>query len=130
MVAVRPGTEPTEIFRLERSAPYVPTPVVVGDALYAIGDNGVASCLDAKTGEIHWTRRIGGTIGSSPIVVGDKLLVIDMSGQVTVLRAGKTYEKLGSANLKGSVQSTPAFASGYLLLRSDDRLMALGPKAI
>ncbi|WP_145121922.1 PQQ-binding-like beta-propeller repeat protein [Rosistilla oblonga] len=130
LVAVRPGEEPTEAYRVERGAPYVPTSVVVGDMAFLCGDNGVATCIDVKSGEPHWTRRIGGTISSSPIVVGDKLLTIDMDGKATVLRAGKKFEKLGTADLHGNVQATPAYTQGYLLLRSENRLTAIGPKRL
>lgn len=130
LVAVRPGQEPAEVYRVERGAPYVPTSAVVDDMLFVCGDNGVASCIDAKTGETHWTRRIGGTISSSPIVVGDKVLMIDMDGKVTTLRASKKFEKLGSVELQESVQATAAYTQGYLLLRSENRLMAVGPKPL
>lgn len=130
LVAVKPGDQPVETFRLEKSAPYVPTPVVAGELLFAMGDNGVASCCDASTGEVYWTRRAGGTISSSPIVVGNKLLTIDMDGKATVLSATKDYKKLGEAELGGDVQATPAFIDGYLLLRAGNRLMALGPKGV
>lgn len=130
LVAVKPGSEPKEQYRLERSAPYVPTSVVVDDLIFSAGDNGVVTCLDAQSGDSHWSRRVSGGISSSPIVVGDKLLTISMDGEATILRASKDYEKLGSVDLGGPVQSTPAFSGGTLLLRVDDRLMALGRKAL
>ncbi|MEZ6086864.1 MAG: hypothetical protein R3C05_02285 [Pirellulaceae bacterium] len=62
LVAVRPGQKPEEVYRFERSAPYVPTPVVVDDMIFVCGDAGVVSCISATDGSTHWNRRVGGTI--------------------------------------------------------------------
>src|SRR5207249_11067869 len=53
----------TTLFR----SPYVPTPVVLGDRLFLISDDGVASCVEASTGRIVWKERVGGTYFSSPV---------------------------------------------------------------
>ena len=127
LVAVRPGSQPSEAFRKEDVAPYVPTPVVVGDLLFIVADNGVATCSNANTGDEYWKKRIGGDVGASPIVVGGKLLTINMSGEATVLRASKTFKKLGTIDLGGTVQASPAYSQGFLLLRSGNTLLALGP---
>ena len=98
--------------------------------MFTIDDKGIASCLDAATGAVIWSERIGGNFGASPVVVGDKLLVISLSGQATVLRAADRFEKLGEIDLGGPVGATPAFSDGKLLLRIDEEISCLGPKAI
>ena len=40
--------------------------LVVGDEVYFVSDNGVATCLDARTGKQHWTERLGGGFSASP----------------------------------------------------------------
>lgn len=118
-------TQAEEVYRLERNAPYVPTPAVVGKLLFMVDDRGFASCVDAETGEVHWSQRVGGNYGASPIVLGDKLLVISLKGKATVLRASTEYEQLGSIELGDAVQATPAVADGRLLLRIGNTLSAL-----
>ena len=136
LVAVRiptqPGQEPEQVYRIDRGAPYVPTPVLRGERLYMVDDKGLASCVDVRTGESLWMERVGGRqgYGASPIVVGDKMLVISLAGEATVLRASDEYEKLGEVDLGGPVGATPAFAEGCLLLRVDDELRCLGGKSI
>ena len=34
--------------------------ILVGDELYMVSDIGIASCLDARTGKVHWVTRIDG----------------------------------------------------------------------
>lgn len=128
LVAVRipkSGDDPEEVYRIERGAPYVPTPAVKGGNLYMVSDNGIASCVDARTGESRWMRRIGGNFGASPIIVGEKLLLIDLDGKATLLRASESYAKLGEVDLGGYVGATPAYADGRLVLRVDQELRCL-----
>ena len=97
LVAVRipePGQKPEEVYRIERGAPYVPTPAIKDDLMFLISDKGgIASCVNAKTGKTLWAKRLGGNFGASPIVVGDKLLLVSLTGLATVLKASDEYEK-------------------------------------
>ena len=129
-IPASPNEKPTEIYRIRRAAPYVPTPAVKDGRLFTIDDKGIASCLDAKTGKVIWSQRIGGNFGASPVVVGDKLLLISLSGQATVLRAADRFEKLGEIDLGGPVGATPAFSEGRLLIRVDREIRCLGPRSI
>ena len=61
-LAIRPGGQgditDTHVVRgYDRGAPYVPSPIVVGDYLYAVRNGGVATCLEAKTGKAAAGRR-------------------------------------------------------------------------
>lgn len=123
--AVNAG-EAEEVYRMTRSAPYVPTPALVGNRLFMVDDRGIASCVEACTGEVVWSKRIGGTFSASPVVIGDKLLLISLDGEATVLRASDTFELLGQFELGAPVQATPSWGEGCLLLRIDNRLCCLG----
>src|SRR5690606_32429165 len=41
--------------------------------LFGFRDNGIALCWDAKTGKLHWRERFGGSLGSSPVLVEDRI---------------------------------------------------------
>jgi len=128
LVAVRAvGGQPEEVYRLERAAPYVPTPAVAGDLMFVLADNGIVSCLEVNTGKPIWAKRLGGNFGASPVVLGDKLLVITLGGEATVLSASRDSQELGSFDLGGKVSATPAYSDGYLLLRVGNELRCLGP---
>jgi hypothetical protein len=77
-----------------------------------------------------WFKRIGGNFSASPIIVGDKMLLISLDGKATTIAAADEFEKLGEVDLGGPVGATPAFANGRLLIRVDDKLVCLGPKAL
>ncbi len=134
LVAVRlPKTsseKPTQVYRVDGgAAPYVPTSVLKDGRLFMIGDKGIAACVDAETGETIWSKRIGGNFGASPIVVGDKLLLISLDGEATLLRASDTFEEIGRVDLGGPVGATPAYAEGRLLLRVGDELRCLAQQS-
>lgn len=48
---------------LRRGAPLTPSPLLVGEELYLISDNGIATCVDARTGNEHWRVRLGKPLG-------------------------------------------------------------------
>ena len=116
---------PKLLYRLERAAPYVPTSAVDGDYLMMISDNGIASRVRITDGEVIWSQRLGGNFGSSPIVVGDKTLMIALDGTAMILNCGNAFQKLGEVSLGGSVAASPAYAHGKLLLRVGDELRCL-----
>ncbi len=71
-------------FRNDRGDGPRGTPTVDGERVYALGGSGDLSALNARTGQVVWTKNIlkefGGRnitwgISESPLVVGDKLLV-------------------------------------------------------
>ena len=130
LIAVRipdqPGAKPEEVYSIDRFAPYVPTPVLKSGRLYLVADSGIASSVDAKTGETIWSKRIGGNFGASPIAVGDKLLIISLEGKATILSTGDEFKELGQVDLGGPVGATPVYAEGNLIIRVDDELRCIG----
>ncbi len=133
LVLVRPGTKdrkPELVRRFEQkdAAPYVPTPVAYGDLLFMWNDRGIASCVNAVTGEVHWVKRVGQNYFSSPIRVRDKIYCVSTEGDVVVVKAGTEYELLATNSLGEDSHSTPAVADGVLYLRTYNHLISVGGK--
>lgn len=121
-----PSAEPELVFQLDRSvAPYVPTPLVVGERLYLWGDRGVVTCADAATGAIRWRGRVGGTFSASPIAVGGTIRNVSADGEVVTLADGDTFEVLGRAGLGEECRATPAVVGGRMVFRTVGRLVAI-----
>lgn len=131
LAAVRPaaasGQAPAEVFRIDKSAPYVPTPVVVDNRLYLWSDQGVAGCVELPTGKVLWQKRVGGNYFGSPIWAGGKLYCLSSDGEVAVVAAADEFELLGKMNLGELSHSTPAISGGRLYLRTQSHLFAIGP---
>ncbi|MEL7265801.1 MAG: PQQ-binding-like beta-propeller repeat protein, partial [Planctomycetota bacterium] len=134
LAAVRPGVSGRDaelVYEINKSVGYVPTSAVLysptdrAPLLFMISDRGIATCSNALTGQNVWTRRIGGDFGASPIIIGDKLLLVSLSGQAHVLRAADKFESLGEFDLGGKSGASPAVAGGQLVLRIADKLCCL-----
>ena len=60
-VAKGDATDTNVVWTLEKGAPLTPSVLVVGDELYFVSDNGVATCIDARTKKNHWTSASAAT---------------------------------------------------------------------
>jgi outer membrane protein assembly factor BamB len=102
--------------------PNKPSLALVGDLLFMVTDAGVASAVEAKTGKVAWTARIGGTFSASPLVSGDRIYFFDEEGKTTVIEAGPAFKVLAENQLGDGFMASPAAADGALFLRSRTRL--------
>lgn len=105
-----------------RSVPSKPSLLLIGDLLFMINDAGIASCLDAKTGELVWTARVGGTFSASPIAADGRVYLFDEDGKATVIAAGREYKVLAENQLGDGFMASPAIAGKALFLRSRTHL--------
>jgi len=131
VVAVRPGSaeqEPELVYKVEKSAPYVPTPIASGNLAFLWYDKGVVTCIEASTGETHWQKRVSGNYSGSPVRVKDRLYTISDEGECVVLAADEDFKLLARNDLGEPSRSTPAVAGNRLYLRTYTHLISLGGK--
>ena len=93
--------KPEIAWRLSRNGPKMPSPLLVGNELYIVNDAGIATCLDAKSGEVHWRERINAQFSASPTYADGKIYLCDRNGSTTVLKPGKTFQVLAKNQLEG-----------------------------
>jgi outer membrane protein assembly factor BamB len=129
--AVRPGVAPEIVYTLSNSskfkAPYVPCMIAKDDKVFMLYDRGFASCIDAPTGNVHWSARTGAEFNGSPIRVGDNIYAVDESGVVWVIAADETqFTVLAKNDLGETSHSTPAVSGGELFLRTFSQLFCVG----
>lgn len=95
-----------------------PSVVITGGLLFQVSDGGVASCLDTKTGEVVWTKRLGGNFSASPLLAGDRIYLFDHKGKAIALKAGREFEQLAENQLDDGFMASPAVAGNALILRT------------
>ena len=132
IVAVRPGgkgnvTGTHIAWRTQRGCSYVPSPVLAGPYLLVVTDGGFATCFVADTGELLWTERLGGGHSASPVVCEDRVYFQSDRGVTTVLRPGRTFEKLAVNDLGEETYASPVISQGQIFLRGVKHLFAVGP---
>jgi len=97
---------------------YVPSMIVHQAHLYAVQDNGVATCWRSDTGEEKWKARVGGTFTASLILVGDLLFGTNESGQTFIFKANpEKFELVAENKLGDEVYATPAICGGRIYMR-------------
>lgn len=133
IMAIRPGgrgdiTRSHVAWRYDRAAPYVPSPVVVGDFLYTVKDGGVMTCLNARTGALVWQQRLpaGGSYYASLVAADGKIYATSEDGVVTVVSAKGVFEPLAANAMGERTMATPAIAGGRIYIRTDENLYAIG----
>ena len=120
-----------------RCSSYVATPVHHDGHLFWIDDQGIAWCLNAKTGEQVYRERVPGLksggrpIYSSPIFAGGRLYVVTRRDGTLIIPATTTFS-IEAQNIIESdatdFNATPAVYGDQLLLRSNRRLYCVGAK--
>jgi outer membrane protein assembly factor BamB len=130
MWAIRPGgsgvvTDTHVVWKVARQAPNRPSPVLVGDWLFMLNqDGGVVTCLEARTGKPVWSERLPGlgNYSASPVHAEGRLYFCNENGQTTVLAAGPEYRVLAENLLADGFMASPAIAGKALFLRSKSAL--------
>jgi outer membrane protein assembly factor BamB len=131
MLAVRPTgtgdvTDTHIAYTIDRGAPFTPSPLIVGDEFYMVSDIGVASCLDVKTGKIHWQQRMPGNYSASPVFADDRIYFLSEEGVATVIAPGKEFRRLAVNTLDGTTFASIGVSQGSLFIRSDSHLYRIG----
>ena len=116
MLAVRLGGKIA--WRVGR-APLTASPLVVGDEIYMVNDNGIATCMDARTGREHWRQRLESSYSASPVFADGRIYWLSEEGDTTVTAPGKEFRKLGVNQLEGTFLASMAVSDGAIYLRSD-----------
>ena len=114
---------------LRRAAPLTPSPLLVGDELYVVNDGGIATCLNAKTGEPRWIQRlVGGNYSASPVLADGRIYFLSESGVATVIAPGKEFRRLATNTLDGDTLASMAIAAGSIFIRTDSHLYRIAEK--
>lgn len=102
--------------------PTEPSPILVDDLLYLLNNSGTVTCLDAKSGKMVWSERIGGNYVASPIYADGRLYFSSTQGKTNILKAGKTFEVLATNELADGFMASPAVTGNALILRTKTHL--------
>jgi outer membrane protein assembly factor BamB len=113
------------------SGPDVPTPVTDGTRVYIVTDNGIAWCLDLRTGRaLYGPERLKpGTYSASPVLADGRIYVTSEDGLTTVLEAGPSFKVLAENAVDEYTLSSPAISNGQIFLRTDKHLYAIGKRS-
>jgi outer membrane protein assembly factor BamB len=109
-------------WRFKNQVPAMPTPILVDELLFMVSDDGVATCLNALTGEQFWQERLGGEFSSSPIFADGRLYVANRAGNIFVVAAKAKFELLATNELDSAIMATPVAIENHLIIRTKNSL--------
>ncbi len=118
------------VWEYDRDTPYVPSPLLYGGILYLLkGNTGILSAFDARTGELHYQKRLGGlgNIYSSPVAAGGRVYITDRQGTTVVLKAGTEPALLATNSLEDGFDASMAVVGDEIYLRGS-RLYRISSK--
>jgi outer membrane protein assembly factor BamB len=112
-----------------KNVPTRPAPILVGDLLYMVSDNGIVTCLDARSGDVVWTKRIGDKFTASPVFGDGHLYFCDQEdGKCYVLAVGREAKVVTVNKLDAGCMATPAIAGKSLYVRTKKSLYRIEKK--
>ncbi|MGL6094678.1 MAG: PQQ-binding-like beta-propeller repeat protein [Fimbriiglobus sp.] len=126
MVAVKAGktgdlTKTGVAWKLEKTGPTRPSPVVVGDLLFVVNDTGIAACLNAKTGKKLWSERLDGKFSASPVFAAGNVYFASENGKTFVVAAKPEFELVAENRLVAGCMGSPAVVGNDIILRTGAR---------
>ena len=120
--------------------------VAIKDGLLVVPDfSGLVHCLDAKTGNVHWTCDMLAACWGSPLIVEDNVYIGDEDGDVSVFKLSSDWTKsakqsevqrrdgststfnepIREMHMPSSVYSTPIVANNVLYIADRNHLYAI-----
>jgi len=110
----------------------IPSPIVVGDYLFAIDMKGTAATYDARSGKVLWTEKIPGAFTASPIESGGLIYLNTESGETLVIKPGPKLDLVARNSIGDHAgelfRASIAPIGGRLYLRSNRALYCVGAK--
>ena len=90
-------------------------------------DNNILRAYDVQSGKKAYERRLGQlkTVAASPLMIDDKLLVVDETGNAILLNALDEFSPIGGGKLDDTFWATPSIANNSIYLRGIDGLYCI-----
>ena len=106
--------------------------VIHNGHVYILNTEGIAECLELKTGKNVWTERLKGSGSkseswSSMVLAGDRIYICNQAGDTFVLKASPQFELLATNSIGDEMtNSTTAVSDGQVFIRTFKNLWCIG----
>jgi outer membrane protein assembly factor BamB len=101
------------------------TVAIKNDLLIVADFSGMVHCVDAKTGEAHWTHDMLAASWASPLIADNKVFIGDEDGDILIFELSKTATVLAEINLGSALYTTPVAANDTIYIANRNRIFAI-----
>lgn len=136
-IAVKPGgqgdvTSTHRLWQTTRTKNRLGSGVIHEGHIYVLNTEGIAECLELKTGKKVWEERLRGQGAkseswSSMVLAWDRIYIPNQSAETFVLKASPKFEVLAVNSLDGELtNATLAVSDGDIFIRTRKHLWCIG----
>lgn len=131
LLAIRPTgkgdvTDSHVAWTVKKGIPHTPSLMLLDEELYMVSDRGIASCLNALTGESYWQHRIGSAYSASPVYSEGKIYFLSEDGVTTVVKRSQEFKQLAVNEIGERTLASFAPAPDTLYIRTAKHLFRVG----
>ena len=116
------------VWQQKKGLPKIPSMLFVNSHLFAVTENGLATCMDAKNGEILWQERMGSRFSASPVWAENRIYFLSDDGITTVIEDGREFKVIAKNPLDEMTQASMAVSQGQLFIRTEKHLYCIGKR--
>ena len=120
--------QPRRAWEYNKGTAYVISPIVYDGHVYLSMDNGLLTCLDARTGALKYEGGrppVPATFMASPVAFAGHLFMTSEDGDTFVIKAGPTHEVVRTNSVGEPVFASMALSSGTIFVRGEKHLIAI-----
>ena len=119
-------------WKMDENLPNIVSPVSNGELVWMMMTSGMLTCVDAKDGQKVYAKDLAEKdpveVKASPVLVGNRIYLLDLKGVMHILEAGREYKEVGKGAVGEECQASPAFAGGKIYIRGAETLYCIGRK--
>jgi outer membrane protein assembly factor BamB len=121
-------TETAIAWQTQGDMPDICSPVSDGKLIWTLTCAGGLSCFDLADGKELYKQSLEGEFHASPSVVGDKLYILERTGQMIIIGTGREFKEISRSVIDEECFASPAFGQGCIYLRSEKSIYCIGQK--
>jgi len=115
-------TEKGVVWKLKAHVGKYASPILVDGLIYSAAEESFVKCVEAATGQVVWTERVGGKYAASPVYGDGRLYFFSQDGTTIVLKPGRTLQVLATNTLSSGFMASPAVDGKAFFLRTKTHL--------
>ncbi|MGM0490683.1 MAG: PQQ-binding-like beta-propeller repeat protein [Planctomycetota bacterium] len=102
------------------------TVAIKNNLLFVSDFSGLFHCIDAQTGNVHWTHDMLAAAWGSPLIVDDHVYIGDEDGDISIFDLTSTpHEPITEIYMGDSLYTTPVVANGVLFVATGSHVFAI-----